>query len=54
MIPPIVERDLYNAIDSAILFGVSVDDFKRLAAQLWDDKLIEKRKHDALDWSKAT
>lgn len=49
-IPASVERDLYNAVDSAISLGVSVRDFKRLAMQMWDDKLIEKRKYDEQEW----
>lgn len=45
--PNIVVEAVADAVNSAIQFGVSADDFKRLVAMLWDDELFQKRKHDA-------
>ena len=50
--PSIVERDIENAVDSAIRFGVSAADFKKAVAQCWDIVLYEKRERDAKELAK--
>jgi hypothetical protein len=50
--PALVHRDIREAVDSAIQFGVSAADFKALAAIYWDSALADKRKRDAEEFSK--
>lgn len=48
-IPNVVHNAIADAVSSAIQFGVSAADFKRLIALLWDDELCQKRKRDAVE-----
>nr|WP_294525654.1 hypothetical protein [uncultured Rhodopila sp.] len=52
-IPEIVHRDLREAVESAILFGVSAREFMVEVAQHWDDALAEKRRFDAQTFAEA-
>lgn len=51
-IPTLLYGDIAEAVDTAILFGVSATDFKRLVAEHWDAVLAQKRKRDAEEFSK--
>lgn len=50
--PTLVDDDIREAVSSAIQFGVTVEEFRKLAAQHWDAELEEKRRHDAAQWDK--
>lgn len=45
-VPPLVERDIAEAVRSAIQFGCSAKEFRRLAAEAWDEELRLKRERD--------
>jgi len=45
-IPGVVERDIDEAVRSAIQFGVSAADFKACVVSHWAYELEEKRKRD--------
>jgi hypothetical protein len=45
-IPPLVIDAIGDTVDSAILFGISAADFKRLVAQAWSEALRKKRERD--------
>ena len=46
-IPAIVYRDISNAVETAIQFGVSAEQFKTIVADNWDDELRLKLERDA-------
>jgi len=46
----IIERELHTVINSAVEYGVTVQEFRKLARQMWDDELIEKRRYDERAW----
>lgn len=50
--PSFIVDDVYRLVENAIRYGVSVADFKRVAAQAWDDALREKREGDAREFDK--
>lgn len=45
-VPQLVYRDIGEAVRSAIQFGCSAQEFKRIAAEQWDEELCLKRKRD--------
>lgn len=45
-VPPLVHRDIAEAVRSAIQFGCSSQEFKRIAAEHWDEELRLKRDRD--------
>jgi hypothetical protein len=51
-VPQLVDDEIREAVSSAILFGVTVDEFRKIAAQHWDAELEEKRRYDAKQWEK--
>lgn len=51
-VPNLVVDEIADAISSAIQFGVSAQDFKKLVVQLWDDELRRKRERDVAELSK--
>jgi len=46
-IPSLLYDDIRRAVESAIQFGVSADDFRKFAAQAWYEELTRKRDADA-------
>ena len=46
-IPAIVYRDISHAVETAIQFGVTAEQFRTIVADNWDDELQAKRKRDA-------
>jgi hypothetical protein len=50
--PQLVDDDIREAVASAIQFGVTVAEFRRLAAIHWDAELAEKRRYDQTEWQK--
>lgn len=45
-IPPLVRRDIADAVRSALQFGVDVNDFLQIAREEWSDELRLKREAD--------
>ena len=50
--PNIVVDGIGEAVRTAIQFGVSAADFKRLVITLWDDELRLKRERDLKELAK--
>jgi hypothetical protein len=46
-IPSVVYNDISRAVESAIQFGVTAEQFKTIVADNWDDELRLKRERDA-------
>lgn len=51
-IPALVRNDVYDAVNSAILFGVSASDFKNLVVEAWEEELRLKIQRDLQELSK--
>ena len=52
--PQFVQEDCYHLVRSCIQFGVSVSDLKAVLAELWQDALHEKARHDRTELSGGT
>lgn len=46
-IPGLVYNHISTAVETAIQFGVTAEQFKTIVADNWDDELRLKRKRDA-------
>lgn len=51
-VPDLVSNDIHEAVRSAIQFGCSAAEFKRIAAEHWDAELADKRRRDHEEFSK--
>lgn len=47
-IPSVVYRDISNAVETAIQFGVTAEQFRTIVADNWDDEMRLKRERDAI------
>ena len=52
-VPNIVTEKIEFAVEYAIKYGVSVDDFKETCAECWEVVLTEKLNYDRNRWLEA-